>query len=113
MPAGNCVISFINEDAEGEHGAPCSAAVSEGAGMQSSAAATEAACLHCTALVAGQHPELVLLTSNPTPKPQRPGKTPVIWTSLLRGCWSLLPTGQEEMALSWARGGLDWKHFFH
>lgn len=45
MPAGNCVISFINEDAEGEHGASCSAAESEGAGMRSSAAAMGAALL--------------------------------------------------------------------
>lgn len=80
MPAGNCVISFINGDAEGERGVPRSAAVSEGAGMQSSAAATEAACLHCTALVKGQHPQPVLLTSNPTPKSQSPGKTLLMWT---------------------------------
>lgn len=42
MPAGNCVISFINEDAEGEHRVLLSAAELEGAGMQSSAAASTA-----------------------------------------------------------------------
>lgn len=45
MPAGNCVISSTNEDAEGEHGVSCSAAEWEGAGMRSSAAAMGAAFL--------------------------------------------------------------------
>lgn len=84
--------------------------------MQSSAAATGATCLQCMALVAGQHPELVLLISNPAQKPQSPGKTFLMWVSLLHGCHSLLPSGKQQdkrkWASSWARGGLDWIHFF-
>lgn len=84
--------------------------------MQSSAAATGATCLQCMALVAGQHPELVLLISNPAQKPQSPAKTFLMWVSLLHGCHSLLPSGKQQdkrkWASSWARGGLDWIHFF-
>lgn len=71
MPAGNCVISFINEDAEGEHGVSCSAAELGGAGMQSSAAALgqPASTAWPTA------PRAILLSSDPTQKSQNPGKT--------------------------------------
>lgn len=74
MPAGNCVISFINENAEGERGVSCSAVESEDAGIrctscnlprwQTPANAHEASLPpDCEALVTGQHSELAVLTS--------------------------------------------------